>query len=827
MQILFEQTRRGRGSRLPRLWAATAMLAAGCLGGRSPLPVDQTDEELAALMEDGTLPGSMQPAPDPVPRPPRFCGGSGGPGGPFPGGGPRGGGAGGGPGGPPRDAAAVALDGGSAPPNSDGSATGPGGNDQSCASFPIGFWQFDDCNPFRTDLFDSSSQGHPAFRGVDVACVPGQQGQAVAFSTTEDQVYAPDQPDFALDDGVTLAAWVKPEKLGGVRTIFRKRDGLTSAVALIVNGQQYQFIIRLASGRFASVSAPAQAGVWTHVAATYDNTVLRLYVNGSEVGYTASAGKIARGTGPLLMGNDILQRRFHGQMDDAWFNTMAAPADTILGLTCIRRAATATVTPAVGPTVAAGTPVTFQLAITNHNDPICAPAFFQSAVSPPPGFQFDPFDSFTSVASGQTATLPVTVTSGEESEPGSHTVEFFVFSADGGGVGGVLQASANYVVAEPTGCHVSTGRELTIRDISVVDDPIRTSLDGPAGDPRRGAWTFGRMMERLSPSASAAPDVTEAMFRTSLSPQTINGFSVAPRPAMDPVVLAPWPRTADGKLDLARAPMRLLAIVNRLDLKDLARGKAGEGRMVYGVLDSGGNQMQFTAILEYLLPATSEEDVQAWTRSFHALQALPFPSEEYNAALQAITDRFTGRDAIPGAPNGSALIDIRTNEIALSRIWELREFHLSPVTGFLDPAAVALTPDTQSNGTDRLARFINANEATILTETHEMPLSFEGAPFQAGATFNGGFDFWFAPGIVNPEARHKFSLNTCNGCHGGETNTGFLHIFPRDPGQPSQLSGFLVGITVTDPVTRTQRRLSELARRRLLMEAVVCRPATP
>src|SRR6185295_9440256 len=114
-------------------------------------------------------------------------------------------------------------------------------------------------------------------------------------------------------------------------------------------------------------------------------------------------------------------------------------------------------------------------------------------------------------------------------------------------------------VAEPTGCHVSTGRELTIRDLSVVDDPIRTSMDGPASDPRTGAWSFGRLMERASLSPADAPDVTEAMFNTFLSQQTINGFTIDPRPSMEPLVLGPWPRRSDGKLDLARAPMRLLA----------------------------------------------------------------------------------------------------------------------------------------------------------------------------------------------------------------------------------------------------------------------------
>jgi hypothetical protein len=211
---------------------------------------------------------------------------------------------------------------------------------------------------------------------------------------------------------------------------------------------------------------------------------------------------------------------------------------------------------------------------------------------------------------------------------------------------------------------------------------------------------------------------------------------------------------------------------------------------------------------------------------FHGLQAIPFPSEEYNAALQVLTDKFSGRNALPSGPNGSALIDIRTNEIALSFVWELREFHISPTTGFMDPAPLFLTPDFSFNGTETLGRFVNANEPIILTEKHDVPALFEDAPFQSGAVFNN-IDFWSAPNITNPEARHKLSLNTCNGCHGRETNTGFLQIFPRNAGQQSDLSGFLLGTTVQDPITSQERRFNELGRRRQLLESLVCPPAQP
>jgi hypothetical protein len=878
---------------MPPAFALCALLAVGgCFQTQDDTPVVSTsDPELLALMADGVLPGVMAPGPMSSP-PPRFCiggpseeddagvssppdagGGTGGrgggvpvpitpgnlpPGTPIPPGLPPGtpvpivvsagsggviGSAGAGPGGSVDAGSGMGSAGvgqaGSGPVAGSGmGAAGKGdpgsGGGGSCESLPIGFWRFDDCNTTRTDLADSSFQRHSAFRTVDLACTTGQQGPALAFSNAEDMAYAPDQPDFALDAGMTIAAWVKPDAVDRVRTLFRKRDDLNSAFALVINNKKFQFVIRLASGGLATVSTPAQAGKWTHVAATYDGMFLRLYIDGHEAKRTKAPGAIARGIGPLLMGNDVAGRRFQGQIDEVWFNTLAAPDTTILELTCLHRAPSATITPVVGPAVQAGTAVTYVLSITNHDDAICAPATFLSFVGlPAQDFSADPSSIQTSVASGTSSDFPIVISSGEETEAGSYALSFQVLQGLGGVGGsgtidGRIQLEAQYVVAEPSGCHVSSNRELMIRDVSVVDDPVRTSLDGPATDPSTGAWTFGRMMERLSPTAADAPDVTEAMFQTFLSPQTINGFSVDARPLMDPIVLAPWPRSSDGKLDLARAPMRLLAITNRLDLKDLAKGKAGEGRLVYGVLDSGGNPMEFTVILEYLLPASNEAEFRVWADAFHALQALPFPSPAYNQALQEITDSFSARNAIPGNANGSALIDIRTNEIVLSNsfIWQLREFHISPTTGFMDPATLFLTPDSSFNFSAALARFINANEATILTETHDVPLIFEDAPFLAGAVFNN-IDFWSAPGIANPEARHKFSLNTCNGCHGAETGTRFLQINPRSAGESSFLSGFLTGVTVFDPETGQPRRLAELARRRQLMESVLCATGQP
>jgi hypothetical protein len=374
----------------------------------------------------------------------------------------------------------------------------------------------------------------------------------------------------------------------------------------------------------------------------------------------------------------------------------------------------------------------------------------------------------------------------------------------------------------PSGCFVRTGRELLVRDLSVVEDPTRTTFTGPAADPRTGAWTFGRLLEQMAPTPADAPAMAEQMFRTWLTDQTLNGFSLPARTEMQRLVLSRWPRTASGALDLAQAPLRLLAIVNRIDLRDLAKGQAGEGRFVFGVVGDGFPQ-QFTVILEYRLPASTTDDVLAWANQWHALSTLPFPSESYNAALQALTTRFAGRNAEPGRPNGSALGQLRTNEIALNSPWELRQFKLSTATGMLVPTPVELTPDGSFfEDSPRIADFVNQNEAAILVERHVVPESFQGAPFLAGSSFND-LRAWRSSGITNPEARFRFSLNTCNGCHASEeTGTTFLHIDNRFPGSESTVSGFMSGITIPDPVTGTPRTLNDLGRRNADLKAVVC-----
>jgi hypothetical protein len=76
--------------------------------------------------------------------------------------------------------------------------------------------------------------------------------------------------------------------------------------------------------------------------------------------------------------------------------------------------------------------------------------------------------------------------------------------------------------------------------------------------------------------------------------------------------------------------------------------------------------------------------------------------------------------------------------------------------------------------------------------------------------------------VNNNDARNKFSLGTCSGCHFTETNTPFVHINPSSPiGSPAALSGFLTGINMNDPVvTGTPRSYHDLQDRKNRIDAI-------
>lgn len=355
---------------------------------------------------------------------------------------------------------------------------------------------------------------------------------------------------------------------------------------------------------------------------------------------------------------------------------------------------------------------------------------------------------------------------------------------------------------------VDSTKELFITDLSVVEDPIRTTwVQGAADGAAQGAWTFGRLMKNLA-GAQNLSAFTISWLKKWESDQTVNGFTAPARPNIRPLVLAPWmlqsgclPTNDSCQLDFSRAPFRLQSINSRIDLRHVADGvvtSAGEGRFIFNVVDALGNPQVFNVIFEYDLPARDAAGVLAWAKHWHALGALPFGAA-YNEALQGITEQFAGKNAAPGRPNGSALNQLRTNEVSLAAplsdlsnlpttaLWELREFNVT--TAGLAQTTVKQNPDLSLNGTAALASFLNDNAEAVTQRRHTVPAAMLGA-----SALNPSNLTWNAPG-VSEAVRKGFAIETCNGCHKNETGTAnFQHVTGRRAGAVATLSSFITTI---------------------------------
>jgi hypothetical protein len=387
-------------------------------------------------------------------------------------------------------------------------------------------------------------------------------------------------------------------------------------------------------------------------------------------------------------------------------------------------------------------------------------------------------------------------------------------------------------VVNGTSVTADPSRELMITDVSVVEDPARTFDVCTGQGTKMGAWTFGKLMTDMANGLVDPAKMVEEWLKLWTADQTVGIFTAPQRAAtMQNLLLNAWPRDLNNLLDLAAAPMRLLAIVNRIDLRGniVYGGGAGEGRFVFGVMDphNCNSQPSFVIILEYGVPISGCPAVHNWAQQWHNLGAIAF-GPAFNSALQAITDQFAGANVAPTKPNGSALNQLRTNEVALGFPWELREFNLNGATHLFDEVTVKQTPDLGFLNTAPLQSFINTNQAQILANNYTVPPTFLGASAPNGpptVAWNS------APPPASNPARHIFSLGTCNACHGRETNTGFFHVFPRASGTPASLSPFLIGngtlaspntVTVFDPfVSNVSWTFGDLLRRQADLDTLL------
>lgn len=141
---------------------------------------------------------------------------------------------------------------------------------------------------------------------------------------------------FFSPGGVTVALWCKPSEKGqSDRWMLNTVSGSTDGYRLGLGGGRATWQVPREPWSHSLTSPEAlPVDAWSHIAGTFDNTTMRLYVNGKEVGTLERRGFINPGNSITVGAHsvDLDRARFRGCLDDVRLYRRVLTADEIAKL---------------------------------------------------------------------------------------------------------------------------------------------------------------------------------------------------------------------------------------------------------------------------------------------------------------------------------------------------------------------------------------------------------------------------------------------------------------------------------------------------------------
>ena len=171
--------------------------------------------------------------------------------------------------------------------------------------------------------------------------VDGRIGQALRFTGAGVRVWASDYEQLRSRDATTIAAWIRPEKLGDEwQTIYRKEDGADRRLlALGADGGPWGLWSGFnIGGKYLEFGVPCDRdkigdGKWHHVAVTYDGRHLRTYLDGQKIGEKAQRGALGgNGSAPAFFGSSAGKEVFEGAIDEVEVHGVALSNQQVASL---------------------------------------------------------------------------------------------------------------------------------------------------------------------------------------------------------------------------------------------------------------------------------------------------------------------------------------------------------------------------------------------------------------------------------------------------------------------------------------------------------------
>ncbi|MCH6201894.1 malectin domain-containing carbohydrate-binding protein [Aquiflexum sp. LQ15W] len=185
----------------------------------------------------------------------------------------------------------------------------------------VGHWKMDEGS--GNIFIDHSGNGNNGTiqNTTAVSWSEGIIGQAVNLNGLSGRfAIVPHNPSLEIDQAITISAWVKPSEVGW-STIMSKSDGNGFDLSLRNNGIIEFRLNRGNNGTayrlFSNYNYSSDLGKWIHVAATFDGTTSRIFINGIEdTSASYPPFGIGTATGNLVIAALGTIQRFKGSLDD-------------------------------------------------------------------------------------------------------------------------------------------------------------------------------------------------------------------------------------------------------------------------------------------------------------------------------------------------------------------------------------------------------------------------------------------------------------------------------------------------------------------------------
>lgn len=260
----------------------------------------------------------------------------------------------------------------------------------SCAPAPSGlvsWWSGEGNANDNEGLNQGALQNGAAF-------APGRVGRAFHFDGVSGSVVVPDSASLRLTNQITIECWINAQSVVGDQSLVAKVGGSggNNGYQLLLSGTtliaQFNGPGQAWPGYRVQSGVPIVAGVWNHIAWTYDQSALKLYWNGAPVATNViGACAIAPSASNLrLSGDDNNHVYFNGLIDEASLYHEALSSDQVLAIYGARGAGKCGLAPAfvsqpqsqtvqVGATasfaagVAGAQPIAYQWAVNGANIP--------------------------------------------------------------------------------------------------------------------------------------------------------------------------------------------------------------------------------------------------------------------------------------------------------------------------------------------------------------------------------------------------------------------------------------------------------------------------